>query len=191
MAEILPLGGRRRRLRVEQARRLRQLVLEFEGLDLEAAGRLVAAIDREVRPEGEWRFVLLDAERNGFVVAELLERSLRPQTAMKLWAKLPLYLHRETNEILATRDQLAREIGAHANHVTNILTELAAMGAVTRERAGRRVVLTLNPRIATHTTGLTRASLQERAPELRPLPSRHSRGKPMPRPVLRVVEPAG
>jgi hypothetical protein len=160
LVSSLPLRSSRRRLDPEQAAQLRQLVLELDGIGPDAAGRLVAAIDRETRPEGEWRFVLLDAERNSFVVTELLERSTRPQTAVKVWNRLQLHLRHDTNEIVATRDQLAREVG-------------------------RAVTLTLNARVATHATGMTRALLQQEAPELRRLPPRKERKAP--RHGLRIV----
>jgi DNA-binding MarR family transcriptional regulator len=185
LVSSLPLRSSRRRLDPEQAAQLRQLVLELDGIGPDAAGRLVAAIDRETRPEGEWRFVLLDAERNSFVVTELLERSTRPQTAVKVWNRLQLHLRHDTNEIVATRDQLAREVGAHPNHVTNVLAELEAMGAVERRKVGRAVTLTLNARVATHATGMTRALLQQEAPELRRLPPRKERKAP--RHGLRIV----
>jgi Crp-like helix-turn-helix domain len=189
-ARLASLNGRRRRLRAEQARHLRQAVLQLEDLDPEAASRLLVAIDREAQVEGEWRFVLLNVERNAFVLAELSERSRRPHVAVKVWAKLPLYLRHDTNELVVTREELARAVGAHPNEITNVMAELAAMGAITREKAGRHVVLTLNALVGTHTTGMTRALLQQKAPELKPLPKRRPRGaKAKHGPALRVVDP--
>jgi hypothetical protein len=187
-ARITSLSGRRRRIRAEQAQHLRQVVLQLEDLDPEAAGRLLVAIDRETRVEGEWRFVLLNVERNAFVLGELSERSRRPHVAVKVWAKLPLYLRQDNNELIVTREELARAVGAHPNEITNVLTELVMMGAITRERVGRHVALTLNALVGTHTTGMTRALLQQKAPELRPLPERRSRGAKA-KPALRVVDP--
>jgi DNA-binding MarR family transcriptional regulator len=190
---IVPLGGRRRRLKAEQAQRLRQLVLEFQDIEPEAAGRLLVAIDREVRPETEWAFVLLNVERNAFVLAELSERSARPHVAVKVWSRLPLYLRHDTNELLVTRDQLAQDVGADKSHVSNVLQELAAMNAILRERDEsdrRRFRLVLNALVGTHTTGMTRALLQQKAPELRPLPKRRAR-MARAKPALRVVDPAG
>jgi len=58
-AHIVRLSTRRQRLRAEQAAQLRQLVIDFEGLDTDAAGRIVAAIDRETAAGREWPFVMI------------------------------------------------------------------------------------------------------------------------------------
>jgi hypothetical protein len=63
-AQIVKLNTRRQRLRAEQAAQLRQLVLEFEGLDGNAAGRIVAAIDRETAAQREWPFVMISPAQN-------------------------------------------------------------------------------------------------------------------------------
>jgi hypothetical protein len=52
-AQITTLKTQPQRLRAERAVKLRQLVLEFEGLDKAAAGRIIAAIDRETAAKRE------------------------------------------------------------------------------------------------------------------------------------------
>src|SRR5690349_1325842 len=106
-AQITKLRTQRQRLRAEQATQLRQLVLEFEGLDAVAAGRIVAAIDRETAAEKGWTFVQLNAALNDFVIEQLTAPSARPQMATRLWAKLFLHLRLDTNEIVVTRAELA------------------------------------------------------------------------------------
>src|SRR4051794_7931191 len=123
-ARIVKLNTRRQRLRAEQAAQLRQLVIEFEGLDADAAGRIVAAIDRETAAEKGWTFVQLNAEQNAFVVGQLLANSRRPRLAAKLWAALFLHMRLDTNEIVASREELAAEVGAHPDHVSAVMSEL-------------------------------------------------------------------
>ena len=73
-AEIRVLRTRRQRLRAEQAAELRQLVIEFQGLDDEAAKRIIAAIDRETAAARKWTFVMISPAQNslvGLVTAKL------------------------------------------------------------------------------------------------------------------------
>src|SRR3954452_669676 len=123
-AQIVRLNTRRQRLRGEQATQLRQLVLEFEGLDAVAAGRIVAAIDRETAAEKGWTFVQLNAAQNDFVIEQLTAHSARPQMATRLWAKLFLHLRLDTNEVVVTRAALAEAVGAKPNHVSEVMSEL-------------------------------------------------------------------
>jgi hypothetical protein len=166
-AQIVRLSTRQKHLRAEQAAQLRQLVIDFEGLNADAAGRIVAAIDRETAAERGWTFVQLNAAQNAFVVEQLMEHSTRPQMAARLWAKLFLYLRLDTNEIVATRGELAEEIGAHPNHVSAVLGELVRMRAVIREREGRHFRYFMNPLVGTGQSGAARDKAHAAAPALR------------------------
>jgi hypothetical protein len=168
-AHIVRLSTRRQRLRAEQAAQLRQLVIDFEGLDTDAAGRIVAAIDRETAAQGEWPFVMISPAQNAFVVTQLTARSIRPQVAARLWAQLFLHLRLDTGEIVATRAALAEEIGAHPNHVSTIMGDLVRMRAVTREQDGRRVRWFLNPLVGTGMAGASRDKAPASAPKLQAL----------------------
>jgi hypothetical protein len=166
-AHIVRLSTRRQRLRTEQAAQLRQLVIEFEGLDGEAAGRIVAAIDRETAAQREWPFVMISPAQNDFVVEQLRERSARPRMAPALWAKLFLHLRLDTGEIVATRAELAEEVKVHPNHVSEVMRELERMQAIICRREGRRVRYFMNPLVGTGMTGVVRDKAQAEAPKLR------------------------
>lgn len=168
-AQIVKLNTRRQRLRAEQAAQLRQLVLEFEGLDADAAGRIVAAIDRETAARREWPFVMISPAQNAFVVEQLVAHSARPQMAARLWAKLFLYLRLDTGEIVASREELAAEVGAHPNHISAVMGELVRIRAVIREQEGRRVRWFLNPLVGTGMGSAARDKAQAVAPQLRAL----------------------
>ena len=96
--------------------------------------------------------------------------------------------------VLARVDPTGEENAARADPGRWLtLTELAALNAILRERDEndrRRFRLVLNALVGTHTTGMTRALLQQKAPELRPLPKRRAR-MARAKPALRVVDPAG
>jgi hypothetical protein len=168
-AQIVKLSTRRQRLRAEQAAQLRQLVIDFEGLDADATGRIVAAIDRETAAEREWPFVMISPAQNAFVVEQLTMHSARPQMAARLWAKLFLHLRLDTGEIIASREELAAEVGAKPNHVSEIMGELTRMQAVVRRQDGRRVRWFLNPLVGTGMGGVARDKAQAEAPKLRAL----------------------
>ena len=70
-------------------------------------------------------------------------------------------------EILATRQELADMIGIEPRTVTEIMSELEAVGAVYRQRRGRVVRYFVNPILGTHLSGAARDKAQAAAPELR------------------------
>jgi DNA-binding transcriptional regulator YhcF (GntR family) len=91
-----------------------------------------------------------------------------------LWVELFDHLRRDTGEIMLSRDQLAELIEDHPNTVSEIMRELASIGAIItrRERvAGMRgpgrVVYFMNPKVATNLTGAVRDKAQAEAPKLR------------------------
>ncbi len=168
-AHIAKLIPRRQRLRAEQAEQLRQLVIEFQGLEADAAGRIVAAIDRETAAERSWPFVMLNPTQNAFVVDQLMHHSARPQMAARLWAKLFLYLRLDTGEVVATRDELAAEVGVHPNHVSAVMGELERMQAISRCKDGRHVRYFMNPLVGTGMGGAARDKAQAAAPRLKAL----------------------
>src|SRR4051794_11541249 len=168
-AQIVKLNTRRQRVRAEQAAQLRQLVLEFDGLDADAAGRIVAAIDRETAAQRKWPFVMISPAQNVFVVSQLTTRSARPQMAARLWAELFLHLRLDTGELVVTREELAAAVGTHPNNISAIMGELARMRAVVRKQEGRQVRWFLNPLVGTGMSGAVREKAQAAAPQLRAL----------------------
>ena len=172
-AQLVKLRTRADRLKTHQAEQLRQLVLDFPDLPERAVGELIATIDRQTASRTGWTFVMLSPEQNAAVVDWLAQHSTRPQVAMRLWAKLFQNLRTDTGEIVQTRDELAELIGDTADHVSQIMGELASIGAISRRRekvAGMRgpglVRYFMNPRVATNLTGAARDQAQAAAPLL-------------------------
>jgi hypothetical protein len=162
------------RLLAEQADALRQLVLEYHDMPERLRGELVATIDRQTAAENGWTFVMLSPSQNKAVTRWLLEHSRRPQKATMLWVELFDHLRRDTGEIMLSRDQLAQLIEDHPNTVSEIMRELASIGAIItrRERvAGMRgpgrAVYFMNPNVATNLSGGARDRAQGEAPKLR------------------------
>ena len=162
------------KLLAEQADALRQLVLEYPGLPERPRGEIVAAIDRQAAAESGWTFVMLSPTQNKAVHRWLVENSRHPAKATILWAELFDHLRRDTGEIMLTRDELAGLIGDHPNTVSEIMGELASIGAIIthRERVPGmrgpgRAVYFMNPNVATNLSGAARDRAQAEAPLLR------------------------
>ena len=75
----------------------------------------------------------------------LRERSRRPAAALDLWRKLIAIADRDTGEIPLTRDELAAAVGIAPRTVSEIVTELENIEAITRQPFGRRVRYAVHP----------------------------------------------
>src|SRR3954453_23646440 len=166
-ARITRLRTKADRLRAEEAGELRRLVLERPGLPERVRGEIVATIDRETASEGRWTFVMLSPEQNATVMRWLRQHSRRPVLALALWGELFTALRHDTGEIMLTRDELAERVGTRPNEVSNLMHELASIGAIIVHRekvAGMRgpgrAVYLMNPNAATNLAGAARDQAQ-------------------------------
>ena len=126
-----------------------------------------AVVERKLAATRGWGFVMVEPVAYAEVVAHLRRHSRRPLVAMELFTRLFSYLPPDGNEVVADRDELARVVGCTADHVSEIMGELEAVGAVYRRREGRGVRYFVNPRLGTHLAGATRDRAQAEAPPLR------------------------
>lgn len=179
-AKVHRLRSNPERLRAEQAAALRDALLPFQVEMPGAVRELVAHIDRQIAARNGWTFIMLSPDQNRAVVRWLKANSSRPMQAMEIWAEMFTALDIDTGEVMRTRDQLAAAIGATPDHVSAIMGELEACGAVIRHRervAGMRgpgrVHYFMNPLVATHLAGGARDAAQAEAP---------------PGPLLRVMD---
>ena len=93
---------------------------------------------------------MLGPKENAAVVRWINQHSKRPHKAQELWATLLEHLRMDTGEIMATRQQLAERVGETPQNLSRIMSELASINAIRREKEGRTVRYFLNPGIATH-----------------------------------------
>jgi len=143
-------------------------VLEADdGSSPEVVSRVVTLLKRELAARRGWRFVMVEPTLNSEVVDWLTYNSRRPLVAVRLWGKLFQYLPQDSNDVLATREELARAVGCTPAHVSEVMGELEAVGAIYRRKDGRGVRYFVNPRLGTHLTGATRDRAQGEAPPLR------------------------
>jgi len=166
--KLLPRAGQ---IRAEQARRLRDALLPFEAEMPDQVGHLIEHIDRKTAARNGWTFVMLSPEQNEAVVSYLVEHSSRPLVAVRLWALCFKHLRNDTGEILLRRDEIAEKLREEPRHVSRIMGELEAIGAIIRRReriSGMRgpglVRYFMNSVVGTHLTGESRDKAQAEAP---------------------------
>jgi hypothetical protein len=119
-----------------------------------AAQLAMAFASQTPDPDAErWIFAMISPTQNFAVLEWLGQHSQRPQVATRLWGLLLTALRPDTGEILLSRAQIAEKIGIAPKHTSEIISELAQINAIRREKEGRRVRYFLNPNIATHIPG--------------------------------------
>lgn len=145
------------RLRFTKAQReaqiLERLATKVLG-PVHAAQLALAFVSSTPDPDSErWTFTMISPAQNAAVVEWLSAHSKRPQVAIRIWALLFTALRADTGQILLTRGQIAEKIGVEPRTVSEIMTELASINAILREKEGRAVRYAMNPAIATHIPG--------------------------------------
>ena len=128
---------------------------------------VVALVERKLSAGRGWKFIMVEPRLYADVVEHLLKHSSRPQKAVLLFTRLFSYLPSDGNEVMADRAELARVAGCTSDHVSEIMGELEAVGAVYRRREGRGVRYFVNPLLGTHLAGAARDRAQGEAPSLR------------------------
>jgi hypothetical protein len=121
------------------------------GMDRETAARLADGLRAQI--PNDWTFIMLSPSQNSAVVRWLSENSKRPVAALRLWARLFEVIRNDTGEVLQTRDELAQWLGVLPRDLSSIMTELASINAIRREKKGREVRYFMNSTIATHLPG--------------------------------------
>jgi hypothetical protein len=161
---LRPKGGDSAEAAVGQLR----LALEgIPGLPDALSERVGILIDRHARAQRGWSFVMVNAVLYHEVLMRLTEVSRRPLLAVKLWSLLFSKLPPDSNEVQATREELATELHCQPAAVSEIMGELERLGAVYRQREGRGVRYSVNPILGTHLSGAARDKAQAAAPALR------------------------
>src|SRR4051794_38686139 len=131
------------------------------------AADLLAHVERKLAATRGWGFVMVDPVAYAEVIQHLTDHSRRPLKAVNLFTRLFSHLPPDGNEVLCSREELARVVGCDLSHVSAIMRELEAVGAVYRRREGRGVRYFVNPRLGTHLAGAARDRAQGEAPPLR------------------------
>ena len=161
--------SKRDRLKEQQRETLRQLVIDFAeggGVSDEAISPIMSVIDAQTASSKGWTFVMISPQENAAVVNWLLQNSKRPRAAVRVWAECFTGLRMDTGEIVISRSKLAARVGIPPQHVSNIMTELESINAISRIRAGRGVRYFMNPNVGTCLKGRSRDAAQAAAVQL-------------------------
>ncbi len=150
-------GAMVRSLERERAVRKAAKAAQLEALLREAGESPEAAAqsaDRlRVQAPNGWTFLMISPAQNAAVVRWLMDNSMRPMVAMKLWVRLFEVIRNDTGEVMASRADLAAHVGVDPDNLTRIMSELVSINAIRRERHGRRVTFFMNSAVATHLPG--------------------------------------
>ena len=95
---------------------------------------------------------MLQPAQNAAVVRWIAKHSKRPMNATQLWAELHRRpsLHRRDP---ADAGRTGRAARLEPRTISELMTELAGINAITRRKEGRRVIYAMNPNVATHIAG--------------------------------------
>jgi DNA-binding transcriptional ArsR family regulator len=148
---------------------LRDTLRDWTGPDVspEVLEPLVEAVERKLSARRGWRFIMVEPVLYADIVAWLARHSRRKLRAIELFTRLFSVLPPDSNEVTATREELAKIVGITPRAVSEIMGELEEIGAVYRRRHGREVRYFVNPSLGTHLTGAVRDKAQAEAPKLR------------------------
>ena len=165
---------RRLRIRSRSASAVAQLRLALDELDDlpdDLVARVGTLLDRHERSESGWSFIMVEPNLYHAVTVALLDGPdvKRPKLAVKLWSLLFSKLPPDSNDVQATREELAKELGCRPAAISEVMGELEKLGAVYRRQEGRAVRYLVHPKFGTHLKGVVRDRAQAEAPPLSPL----------------------
>lgn len=170
MAAVVRFRSKHQLFQDDQADQVRSAIAGIEGLPPDAVNRVCAAIDQNTAAKNGWSFIMLSPKQNAAVVRWLSANSQRPQMAVQLWALCFTYMRNDTGQICRTRVELAEELGVHEKHVSEVMTELEGINAISRRRErvdGLRgpgfVRYFMNPLVATSLPNKEREKAQHEA----------------------------
>ncbi|KAF0138746.1 MAG: hypothetical protein FD153_1136 [Rhodospirillaceae bacterium] len=165
MGEVVQLP-RRKCLGKVQADAFRQLAFDFD-LSEDARAEIDNTLYRLTEEPGErWLFVKISPEQFRYVT-KVIQDMARPDQTLRIWIAAITYMRMDTGEILATREQLAEDANTTINEVSRTMTELVKIGAIVRQRRGRKVVYSINPNVGWNGGEGSRQAAARKAPALR------------------------
>ena len=145
---------------------MRQYVFDLE-LSPEARAELDNALYRVTEAPGRrWMFVMISPEQFRFV-KKATETTKRPDQTWTVFTIAITHIRQDTGEIMATREQLADGSGKSVDEVSRAMGELVKVGAIVRQRRGRRMSYFVNPNVGWNGGEGARQEAAKEAPQLR------------------------
>jgi hypothetical protein len=169
MAHVRRVRTRRDQRREAALVELRDKAHELGPALPDLAPRIATLAERKLQSERGWRFVMVEPNLYAGVVRHLRAHSSRPLVALQLWAELFTLMPDDSNEVQATRQELAALVGCSPDEISMVMKELEALNAVHRVRDGRGVRYFVDARFGTHLSGQARDRAQAEADCKRPL----------------------
>lgn len=168
--------GKHRRDQIDPlvADEVKEQIDAFERLPKWTRWALQKVLDQHTAEPCKWTFIMLSPQQNAAVVRWLRNHSKRRVEATSLWSELFTAMRMDTGEIMMTRDELAELVGCSGQNVSQIMSELASINAISRRReripgvrGPGRVRYFMNPNVATTIAGAkNRRNAQENAGQL-------------------------
>ena len=156
------------RLKRENAEKLR---LAIKNADVDLPEEAAAVIDNALHsithiPGERAVFVMITCDQFRYVM-KATKALPRPDLTWQIFSLAVTYARQDTGEILATREQLAEDIGTHPDHISRAMGELSRIGAILKSKRGRNVVYKVNPHVAWNGSEGARVSACRTAPKLK------------------------
>jgi len=120
-------------------------------------------------PGRRWCFAMINPEQFRFVTKSV-QRCRNVATTLSVWNAAITYLRMDTGEIMADREQLAKDAETLPRHVSTAMTELSKIGAIIKEKRGRKTAYFINPHVGWAGGEGTRKDAAEGVPKLRLVP---------------------
>jgi len=152
----------------ERLNQLQSMLEQYPELNEKKVSSLLWEVKRKnkLNDPNKWTFIMIEPEQNFAVIDWIMKESKRKKEAVRLWALLFNNVHRETGQIMLTRQEMAEQLEIHLNYVSNIMSELESINAIIKEKEGRGVTYYMNPNVGTHLSQEDREKAQVKAPPL-------------------------
>jgi len=153
----------------EQIEQLQSMLELFPELNEKKASALLWDIKRknQLNDPNKWTFIMIEPEQNFAVIDWIMKESKRKKEAVRLWALLFQNVHRETGQIMLSRQEMAKQLEIAHNYVSNIMSELESINAIIKQKEGRGVTYYMNPNVGTHLSQEDRDKARAKAPALK------------------------
>jgi len=168
-AQIKRLQPKDKQNKQKQIEQLQAMLDLFPEINESKAASLLWEIKRKnkLNDYNTWTFIMISPEQNNAVVQWLATNSKRRIEAMQLWSMLFEYVHRETGQIMLSRQEIANKINISLNDISRIMSELESINAILKKKEGRGVIYYMNPNVANHYSQEIRKEAQKSAPTLK------------------------
>ena len=93
-----------------------------------------------------WVFVMINPEQFRYVTQSIADGNDAGKTLM-IWNSAITYIRMDTGEIMADRACLAKDARTSVQEVSRAMTELTKIGAIYKEKRGRKTAYFVNPNV--------------------------------------------